>query len=117
MDADMAKIGDDPTTLEWWKVCEPCQQPLEWEGPPPSAGGTFGDWWSPMQESFHCGWEPLSFGLTDAPFCPTAEDWASNGKGGTNNPTPEAAANVGCSSDGSAVCVGRCGVPGGCMPA
>eukprot|EP00004_Rigifila_ramosa_P028102 TRINITY_DN9439_c0_g1_i1.p2 TRINITY_DN9439_c0_g1~~TRINITY_DN9439_c0_g1_i1.p2 ORF type:complete len:137 (-),score=20.62 TRINITY_DN9439_c0_g1_i1:190-579(-) len=51
-DADMAAIGEDPKTRAWWKVCEPCQQPLEWEGPPPSEGGK-GNWWHPIDEVFH----------------------------------------------------------------
>jgi L-rhamnose mutarotase len=24
-DADMAKMAADPTTQEWWSLCEPCQ--------------------------------------------------------------------------------------------
>ncbi len=44
--ADMAKMAADPTTQEWWKVCEPCQQPL-----PTRAEG---EWWATMQEVFHC---------------------------------------------------------------
>ena len=51
-DDDMAKCSDDPIILFWWTHCEPCQQPLHWEGPPPSQGGTghpdYKDqWWSP----------------------------------------------------------------------
>jgi L-rhamnose mutarotase len=44
-DADMAKMAADPTTQEWWKVCEPCQEPLEGRKP--------GDWWAGMEEVFH----------------------------------------------------------------
>ena len=42
-------------TLRWWAVCEPCQQPLAWNGPPPSAGGDKGEWWASTEELFHCG--------------------------------------------------------------
>lgn len=51
----MAAIGSDPITKEWWKVCEPCQESLEWTGPPPSEGGKGGNWWAPMEEVFHDG--------------------------------------------------------------
>lgn len=55
LDKDMAAIGSDPVTREWWKVCEPCQESLEWTGPPPSEGGQGGNWWAPMEEVFHDG--------------------------------------------------------------
>lgn len=45
-DADMAKMAADPTTQEWWKHCEPCQQPL------PDRGKA--QWWAGMEEVFHC---------------------------------------------------------------
>lgn len=51
----MAAIGNDPMTKKWWKVTEPCQESLEWTGPPPSEGGEGGNWWSPMEEMFHDG--------------------------------------------------------------
>ena len=51
----MAAIGKDPVTKEWWKECEPCQESLEWTGPPPSEGGQGGSWWAPMEEVFHNG--------------------------------------------------------------
>jgi len=44
--ADMAKIAADPITCQWWSFCEPCQKPLPDRQP--------GEWWSPMQEVFHC---------------------------------------------------------------
>jgi len=44
-DADMAKMAADPLTREWWKVTDPCQQPVD------SAGE--GEWWSNMEEMFH----------------------------------------------------------------
>lgn len=47
--ADMAKVGDDPRTHEWWAVTDPCQQPFEGD----SQGSTEGNWWLPMEELFH----------------------------------------------------------------
>jgi L-rhamnose mutarotase len=44
--ADMAKMAADPTTQEWWDVCEPCQEPLETRAE--------GEWWAEMEEVFHC---------------------------------------------------------------
>jgi len=44
-DADMAQMAADPLTREWWKVTDPCQQPVD------SAGE--GEWWSNMEEMFH----------------------------------------------------------------
>ncbi|CAK8683499.1 unnamed protein product [Clavelina lepadiformis] len=52
---DTQAIADDKVTREWWKVCEPCQESLNWEGPPPSEGGTGGSWWQPLEEVFHDG--------------------------------------------------------------
>ena len=43
--ADMAKMAEDPTTQEWWKLCSPCQQPLETRKQ--------GEWWAEMEEIFH----------------------------------------------------------------
>ena len=48
-------------TLRWWAVCEPCQQPLAWNGPPPSAGGDKGEWWASTEELFHCGHPATGF--------------------------------------------------------
>lgn len=45
-EADMAKMGADPTTQDWWAVCKPCQQTVETAGPE--------EWWAPMEEVFHC---------------------------------------------------------------
>ena len=47
--ADMAKVGDDPRTHDWWAVTDPCQQPFEGD----SQGSTEGNWWLPMEELFH----------------------------------------------------------------
>jgi len=43
--ADMQKMADDPTTQEWWKLTDPCQEPLETRQP--------GEWWVSMEEVFH----------------------------------------------------------------
>jgi L-rhamnose mutarotase len=43
--ADMAKMARDPTTREWWKHTDPCQEPLESRKP--------GEWWASMEEVFH----------------------------------------------------------------
>jgi L-rhamnose mutarotase len=43
--ADMAKMAADPTTQEWWAVCQPCQLPL--------AGRAPDEWWAAMDEVFH----------------------------------------------------------------
>ena len=44
-EADMARMAGDPRTREWWKICGPCQQPLETR--------SAGEWWAPMAEVFH----------------------------------------------------------------
>ena len=44
-EADMAKMTANETTQEWWKLCNPCQQPV--------AKTADGDIWSPMPEIFH----------------------------------------------------------------
>ena len=44
-DVDMAKMAADPETQEWWKLCGPCQRPLETRQP--------GEWWASMEELFH----------------------------------------------------------------
>lgn len=48
-DADMATIAADPTTLEWWQVTDPCQEPFEGT----STGSLAGNWWLNMEELFH----------------------------------------------------------------
>jgi L-rhamnose mutarotase len=45
-EADMARMAADPITQEWWKLCKPCQAPLESRAP--------GEWWADMEEVFHC---------------------------------------------------------------
>lgn len=44
-DADMKKMAADKTTQEWWKVCMPCQAPLD--------NRKEGEWWMNMEEVFH----------------------------------------------------------------
>ena len=51
----MEAINTDPVTHKWWKLCEPCQESLDWTGPPPSEGGKGGHWWVPCEELFHDG--------------------------------------------------------------
>ncbi len=43
---DMEKMAADPITQEWWKLCKPCQVPLETRAA--------GEWWANMEEVFHC---------------------------------------------------------------
>jgi L-rhamnose mutarotase len=44
--ADAAKMATDPLTQKWWDVCMPCQVPLDTRKE--------GEWWSMMEEVFHC---------------------------------------------------------------
>lgn len=44
--SDMAKMKADSVTQEWWKLTDPCQEPLETRQP--------GEWWASMEEVFHC---------------------------------------------------------------
>jgi len=44
--ADMAKMAADPVTQEWWKLTDPCQEPLPTRKE--------GEWWATMEEVFHC---------------------------------------------------------------
>jgi L-rhamnose mutarotase len=44
---DMTKMAADPDTQKWWKVTDPCQQPVE--------TAVEGEWWAPMEEVFHTG--------------------------------------------------------------
>ncbi|MFC2158177.1 L-rhamnose mutarotase [Acidobacteriota bacterium] len=43
---DMRRMAEDSITQEWWKLTDPCQQPIE--------TAVKGERWSPMQEVFHC---------------------------------------------------------------
>ena len=42
---DMKKMAEDSLTQAWWKLTDPCQEPVE------SAG--IGVWWAPMEEVYH----------------------------------------------------------------
>lgn len=43
--ADMDKLAANPKVKEWWKVTNPCQQPLP--------DRNLGEWWASMEEVFH----------------------------------------------------------------
>lgn len=43
--ADTARIAADPATQRWWKVTDPCQQPVE--------SVRDGEWWAAAEEVFH----------------------------------------------------------------
>ena len=43
--ADMQKMAADPQTQAWWKLTNPCQEPLETRKE--------GEWWAGMEEFFH----------------------------------------------------------------
>lgn len=45
-EADSAKMAADPETQRWWKLTDPCQEPV------PDA--MQGEWWSDLEEVFHC---------------------------------------------------------------
>ena len=44
-EADMAKMGADPTTQEWWKQTDPCQIPISTRSEH--------EFWSAREEVFH----------------------------------------------------------------
>jgi len=44
-DGDMAKMAADPKTQEWWKLTDPCQEPVD--------SAKEGVWWADMQEVYH----------------------------------------------------------------
>ena len=45
LEADMARMAEDETTQQWWKITDPMQSRLE------SLSGE--DWWAPAEEVFH----------------------------------------------------------------
>jgi L-rhamnose mutarotase len=83
LDSDFKAIGLDPITRDWWKLCEPCQQPFQqWYEQEqvneqdkdndddssttillPSQGNMKGDWWSPMECICHTGHYPIAYSL------------------------------------------------------
>jgi L-rhamnose mutarotase len=48
-EGDMAKVGSDPRTQQWWAVTDPCQEPIEGD----SKSSLEGNWWATMEELFH----------------------------------------------------------------
>jgi L-rhamnose mutarotase len=44
-EADTAAIASDEETQRWWKLTDPCQQPVD--------SAAEGEWWAPMTEVFH----------------------------------------------------------------
>jgi L-rhamnose mutarotase len=44
-DRDMAAMAADPQTRAWWRLTDPCQQPVPTAGP--------GEKWAPLEEVFH----------------------------------------------------------------
>jgi len=44
-EADMAEIAVDPTTQEWWKLTDPCQEKVD--------QAMEGEWWHRIDEVFH----------------------------------------------------------------
>jgi len=44
-DADMAKMAADSITNEWWKLTDPCQEPVD--------SAEEGVWWADMEEVYH----------------------------------------------------------------
>lgn len=43
--ADAAHMAADPATQRWWKLTNPCQEPLSSRGE--------GEWWAPLVELFN----------------------------------------------------------------
>jgi L-rhamnose mutarotase len=43
--ADTATIAANEETQRWWKLTDPCQQPVD--------SAAEGEWWAPMTEVFH----------------------------------------------------------------
>ncbi|GBG24065.1 Hypothetical Protein FCC1311_002832 [Hondaea fermentalgiana] len=75
-EGDMARIARDPVVKSWWSFCEPCQEPLNWHGSPPSQGGSGGggdnEWWATLTNINHCGAWPVYFSdrMPDPDFQP-----------------------------------------------
>ncbi|MCK5731322.1 MAG: L-rhamnose mutarotase [Draconibacterium sp.] len=44
-DADMKKMAADSITNEWWKLTDPCQEPVD--------SAEDGVWWADLEEVFH----------------------------------------------------------------
>jgi L-rhamnose mutarotase len=44
-EADIKKLAADSLTQEWWKLTDPCQEPVE--------SAREGVWWADMEEVYH----------------------------------------------------------------
>ena len=44
-DADMKKMAADSTTQRWWKLTDPCQEPVD--------SAEEGVWWADLEEVYH----------------------------------------------------------------
>ncbi|WP_299583892.1 L-rhamnose mutarotase [uncultured Sunxiuqinia sp.] len=44
-EADMGKLAADSTILAWWKLTDPCQEPVPF--------ARKGEWWADMEEVYH----------------------------------------------------------------
>ena len=44
-EADMDAMAADPETRRWWKLTDPCQEPVQ--------TAREGEWWAPLEEVFH----------------------------------------------------------------
>lgn len=44
-ETDMAKMAADPKTQEWWKLTDPCQEPVD--------SAKDGVWWADLEEVYH----------------------------------------------------------------
>ena len=44
-DEDMAILAADSATRAWWKLTDPCQEPVE--------SATEGEWWADLEEVYH----------------------------------------------------------------
>ncbi|KRC66933.1 L-rhamnose 1-epimerase [Aeromicrobium sp. Root236] len=42
---DMAAMAADPVTQDWWRLTDPCQQPVDTAEP--------GELWAPLRQVFH----------------------------------------------------------------
>ncbi len=42
---DMAMLAEEPLIQEWWKLTDPCQEPLK--------KADEGEWWAAMEELYH----------------------------------------------------------------
>jgi L-rhamnose mutarotase len=44
LEADLAAIGEDEATQQWWRLTDPCQEPVPDARP--------GEWWASMEQVF-----------------------------------------------------------------